>query len=81
MIKSKQINEKLIKHYSDEDYMIRQIETGRLYSEAVDVIPCRYHYEETEQKRPVRKERPGGRVNSEIAEKAQAYDILMGVIE
>jgi hypothetical protein len=28
--------------------MIRQIETGILYEDAVDVIPCRYTYEESD---------------------------------
>lgn len=27
--------------------MIRQIETGAIYEDAVDVLPCRYTYEET----------------------------------
>jgi hypothetical protein len=38
----------LIKHESDSGKMIRQIETGREYASAVDVIPCKYTYEETE---------------------------------
>lgn len=38
----------LIKHESDSGKMIRQVETGREYSSAVDVIPCKYTYEETE---------------------------------
>ena len=38
----------LIKHESDAGKYIRQVETGREYSSAVDVIPCRYTYEETE---------------------------------
>jgi len=37
----------LIRTYSDAGYMIRQIETGVLYSEAVDITPCPYTYEET----------------------------------
>ena len=47
----------LIKHESDSGKMIRQVETGREYSSAVDVIPCKYTYEETEKdilKRPER---------------------------
>ena len=39
----------LIKHESDRGVYIRQVETGREYSSAVDVLPCRYTYEETEQ--------------------------------
>ena len=38
----------LVKHESDAGKYIRQVETGREYSSAVDVIPCRYTYEETE---------------------------------
>lgn len=37
-----------IRHYSDRGVMIRQIETGVLYEDAVDYIPCAYTYEETE---------------------------------
>lgn len=36
------------KRYSDKDVMIRQIETGNLYEDAMDVIPCKYTYEETD---------------------------------
>ena len=38
----------LVKHESDRGVYIRQKETGREYSSAVDVIPCKYTYEETE---------------------------------
>ncbi len=43
---------KLIKHESDSGKMMRQIETGREYASAVDVMPCRYIYEETEKDIP-----------------------------
>ena len=39
----------LIHHFSDEGKMIRQVETGAIYSEAVDVVPCEFTYEETDQ--------------------------------
>lgn len=39
----------LIKHESDSGKMIRQVETGKEYASAVDVIPCRYTYEETDE--------------------------------
>lgn len=42
-----------IKHYSDEGYYIRQIETGILYEDAVDVLPCLYTYEETNELIPI----------------------------
>lgn len=38
----------LIKHKSDSNKYIRQVETGIEYASAVDEIPCRYTYEETE---------------------------------
>lgn len=39
----------LIKHYSDKGVMLLQVETGVMYSDPVDVVPCRYTYEETEE--------------------------------
>ena len=39
----------LVKHYSDKGVMLRQIETGILYSDPVDIFPCPYTYEETEE--------------------------------
>lgn len=29
--------------------MIRQVETGTIYSEAIDVVPCEFTYEEIDQ--------------------------------
>ena len=37
-----------IRHYSDLGMKIRQVETGIVYDDAVDIIPCRYTYEETD---------------------------------
>lgn len=36
------------RRYSDTNVKLRQIETGNIYEDAVDVIPCRYTYEETD---------------------------------
>ena len=48
MIKTEFLNEgTLIKHYSDAGFMLLQVETGIKYSSPVDVVPCRYTYEET----------------------------------
>ena len=47
----------LIKHQSDSNKYIRQVETGIEYASAVDVIPCRYTYEETEKEIPEKEER------------------------
>ena len=38
----------LIKHYSDKNVMLLQKETGLMYSDPIDVIPCKYTYEETD---------------------------------
>lgn len=38
----------LVRTYSDSGLMLRQIETDILYSEAVDVYPSRYTYEEAD---------------------------------
>lgn len=43
------VNNNLVKHYSDSGYRLRQIETGFIYDEAIDVLPCPYTYEETEE--------------------------------
>ena len=37
-----------IYHYSDKNVKLRQIETGRIYDDANDVIPSQYTYEETD---------------------------------
>lgn len=37
-----------VRHYSDIGMMIRQQQTGELYDEAVDLMPCEYNYEETD---------------------------------
>lgn len=42
----------VVRHYSDLGYKIRQIETGKLYEDAVDVYPCIYTYEETNEPIP-----------------------------
>lgn len=47
MIKSETTGN-LIRHYSDTGMLIKQVETGNLYDEAIDVVPCRYSYEETD---------------------------------
>ena len=41
---------KLLKTYSDENFKIRQIETGAVYDAAIDVETANFTYEETEEK-------------------------------
>ena len=42
-------NGERIHHWSDAGLKIRQVETGIVYDDAVDVMPCRYSYEETDE--------------------------------
>jgi len=44
---TEQYDENTVLHYSDQGMLIRQIETGYLFDEAGDFIPCEYTYEET----------------------------------
>ena len=39
----------LIKHYSDRGVMLLQVETGAKYAEPIDLVPCAYTYEETDE--------------------------------
>ena len=50
-----QLDDRLGRHWASDSetsgeatHYLRQAETGILYSEAVDVLPCRYTYEATE---------------------------------
>lgn len=47
-------NDTLIRHYSDSGVKLLQVETGTAYDEAIDTVPCRYTYRETDQ--PIEKE-------------------------
>ena len=38
----------LYKTYSDKDLKIKQVETGNIYDEAVDIETANYTYEETD---------------------------------
>lgn len=52
MVQVEQVSEMCVRHYSDAGYKLRQVETGNLYPDAVDVIPCAYTYEETDEPVP-----------------------------
>lgn len=58
----------LVKTWSDAGFMIRQVETGAIYEEAIDIYPCPYTYEETDE--PI-----GG--DGEI-DAQETLDILLG---
>ena len=62
-----------IKFYSDKGFQIVQRETGEVFDSAINLYPSKYNYDETDI--PVEKDL------LTIEEKAQAYDILMGVSE
>ena len=38
----------LIKHYSDIGMLLLQNETGVMYADPIDVVPCAYTYTETD---------------------------------
>ena len=48
MIKTELLKDgKMIRHYSDMGMKLLQVETGMVYDEAIDIVPCQYTYEET----------------------------------
>lgn len=64
----------LYKTYSDEGYRIHKLNTDEIYDEAIDVENAPYEYEETTEKIETEE-------ISEVEQKAQAYDILVGEVE
>lgn len=72
---AEQISEDTILHYSDQNVKIRQIETGFLFDEAGDFIPCVYTYEETNI--PVDPEP----IEPEDIDGDLALQIIMGIVE
>lgn len=48
MIVTEMIDDR-IRHYSDLNMKIRQVETGIIYEDAVDIVPCPYTYDETDE--------------------------------
>lgn len=49
-------NKVFIKTYSDKGNYIMQVQTGIKYSEAIDVVPSKYTYAETDE--PIEKDEP-----------------------
>lgn len=68
MIQTEMIGERIL-HYSDQNMKIRQVETGKLYEDAIDVMPCQYTYEETEIPIPV---------DDEEIDDNEALNIILG---
>ena len=50
---------KLYRTYSDEEYKIKQEQTGAIYDEAIDVEDSNYTYTETDEKIEIEKEEEG----------------------
>ena len=65
---------KLYKTYSDENYRIRKVGTDEIYDEAIDIENTSFEYEETTEKIETEE-------ISEVEQKAQAYNILVGEVE
>lgn len=65
---------KLYKTYSDENYRIQKVGTDEIYDEAIDVENTSFEYEETTEKIETEE-------ISEVEQKAQAYNILVGEVE
>lgn len=40
-------NGTLIRHYSNQGFLLLQNETGAKYSDPIDIVPCPYTYAET----------------------------------
>lgn len=49
MIIEQALDDSRILHYSDIGMHIRQVETGKVYENAVDILPCQYTYDETDE--------------------------------
>lgn len=52
MIVTEQLDSGRVRQFSDAGRMLRQRESGALYVDAVDVLPLRYTYEETDEPVP-----------------------------
>ena len=60
----------LYQRHSDQNVKLRQVETGRVYYDPIDLDPCPYTYTETDI--------PIDDPTSEMEQKAEAYDYLTG---
>lgn len=63
-----EINGKEFLHTYSDTYMLKQVETGVLYIEALDLIPCQYTYVESEELLPVEEPIEGVEQNGLIIE-------------
>ena len=58
------------RRYSDKNVKLRKIEDGTLWNDAVDIIPCRFTYEETETP-----------IDPDPMEAQDALDLIFGGVE
>lgn len=58
------------RRYSDKNVKLRKVEDGTLWNDAVDVIPCRFTYEETETP-----------IDPDPMESQDALDLIFGGVE
>lgn len=56
MIVKEILSENLIRQYSDKGVKLKQVETEIVYDEAIDLIPCEFTYEETNQRITIEEE-------------------------
>lgn len=49
MVQEELLSPTRVRHYSDAGFKIRKNETGVVYNDAVDNIPCQYTYTETDE--------------------------------
>ena len=73
-LKTREDKVNLYKIYSDADFIIKKIGTDELYEEAIDVEDAPFECEETNEKIETEE-------ISEVEQKAQAYNILVGEVE
>ena len=68
-------SEDLVRRYSDQGFLLRQIETGALYGEAIDIETAPWTYEETDipVDQPDEEALPDGEISD-----SEALDIIFG---
>ena len=49
MVVKEILSEQFVRHYSDRGMRLKQVETGVIYDEAIDLASYRYTYEETDE--------------------------------
>ena len=50
MIIEEILSKTLVRHYSNKGMKLKQVETEIVYDEAIDIIPCEFTYEETDER-------------------------------